>query len=132
MRFKQFVKRGGKCISAETSIYLLYLDIFHGKLSSIQLYIQVVYRFDEIPYEERLRELDLPSLHFRRLREDIIIAFKMCKFYTASNPGVVCVDMISASRKSEVGIDCSKTVCQVIYNLACCFGTMVCMCIYTF
>ena len=43
---------------------------------------KLVYRFDEIPYEERLlRGLDLPSLQFRRHKEDIITAFKICKFY---------------------------------------------------
>ena len=42
---------------------------------------KLVYRFDEISYEDRLWSLDLPSLEFRRLREDIITAFKICKFY---------------------------------------------------
>ena len=42
---------------------------------------KLVYRFDEIPYEGRLRALGLPSLEFRRYREDVITAFKVCKFY---------------------------------------------------
>ena len=32
--------------------------------------------------------------------------------YLASNPGRVCVDMISASKKSEVEVNCSKTAYQ--------------------
>ena len=74
-----------------------------------------------MPYEELLRELDLP-LQFRSHREDIITPFKICKFYpdltyicSASNPGKVCVDMISTFRKSEVEVDCSKTACQTCY-----------------
>jgi len=34
-------------------------------------------------YEDRLLDLDLPSLEFRRYREDIITSFKICKFNPA-------------------------------------------------
>ena len=42
---------------------------------------KLVYGFDEIPYEALLWELDLPSLQFRRHREDIITDLKICKIY---------------------------------------------------
>ena len=50
-------------------------------IEKVQRATKLVYRFDEIPYEDRLRELDLHSLQFRWHREDSITAFKICKFY---------------------------------------------------
>ena len=50
-------------------------------LSEQVLFLTLLYRFDEIPYEVRLRGRDLQSLQFRSQRDDIMHAFKISKFY---------------------------------------------------
>ncbi len=39
-----------------------------------------------VPYEERLRQLNLFLLERRRLRDDLILAFKICKGELDLNP----------------------------------------------
>ena len=45
---------------------------------------KIVYDLKHLSYPDRLEALGIPSLEFRRHREDIITAFKICKF----NPGL--------------------------------------------
>ena len=44
--------------------------------------------FDEIPYEERLRRLKLPSLQYRRKRGDMIQAYKIMRGFDRIDPAV--------------------------------------------
>ena len=44
--------------------------------------------FDEIPYEERLRQLKLPSLQYRRKRGDMIQTYKIMRGFDRMYPAV--------------------------------------------
>ena len=44
--------------------------------------------FDEIPYEERLRRLKLPSLQYRRKRGDMIQTYKIMRGFDRIDPAV--------------------------------------------
>ncbi len=69
----------------EANVPTLRVDI--NQLERVQrLATRLVRGFRHVPYEERLRQLNLFSLERRRLRSDLILAFKIFKGEVYLNP----------------------------------------------
>ena len=65
-------------------------DKHKNKIDRVQQYraTQLVPGFDEISYEERLCQLKLPSLQYRRKRGDMIQTYKIMRGIDRINPAV--------------------------------------------
>ena len=54
----------------------------------------------KLPYSERLRQLDLPTLRYRRIRGDMIEVFKILKYYD-SDPNQILQRHISSATRGH-------------------------------
>ena len=61
---------------------------YSGDKHKIDRATRLVPGFDEIPYEERLRRLKLPSLQYRRKRGDMIQTYKIMRGFDRIDPAV--------------------------------------------